>query len=119
MKGDVLDGRALVMAEADTVATALEDLAAGDRLDDADPPLTVAEDVPFGHTLALVDVAAGDIVRKYGEAIGEATEPIARGEWVHTHNCESARGRGDRATVESEDEVPAASGGSESAGDDR
>ncbi|WP_135362712.1 UxaA family hydrolase [Halosimplex halophilum] len=97
MKGEVLDGTALVMAPEDNVATALEDLDAGDRLADADPPVTVAEEVPFGHKVALVDIDAGDPVRKYGEVIGEATEPIAAGEWVHTHNCESRRGRGDRA----------------------
>ncbi|MFB6141290.1 MAG: UxaA family hydrolase [Halosimplex sp.] len=99
MKGEVFDGRALVMADEDTVATALEDLAAGDRLADADPPLAVAEDVPFGHTVALVDHDAGETVRKYGEVIGEASVDIARGEWVHTHNCESTRGRGDRAVA--------------------
>lgn len=96
MNGTVLDGRALVMADDDTVATALADLEPGDRLDDADPSVTVAESVPFGHTVALVDVDAGDPIRKYGECIGEATEPVGRGEWVHTHNCNSRRGRGDR-----------------------
>jgi altronate dehydratase small subunit len=97
MKGQVLDGTALVMAPEDNVATALEDLDPGDRLADADPAVTVADEVPFGHKVALVDIPAGDPVRKYGEVIGEATEPIAAGEWVHTHNCESRRGRGDRA----------------------
>ncbi|WP_436923727.1 UxaA family hydrolase [Halosimplex amylolyticum] len=100
MKGDVLDGRALLMAAEDNVATALEDIEAGDRLDDADPPLTVAEEIPFGHKVALVDVDAGETVRKYGEVIGEASEDVARGEWVHTHNCESTRGRGDRAVTD-------------------
>ncbi|WP_436929750.1 UxaA family hydrolase [Halosimplex halobium] len=99
MKGEVLDGTALVMADDDTVATALEDLDEGDRLADADPPVTVAEEVPFGHKVALADIAAGEPVRKYGEVVGEASEPIARGEWVHTHNCESTRGRGDRAAA--------------------
>ncbi|WP_123537210.1 UxaA family hydrolase [Halosimplex salinum] len=102
MKGEVLDGRALLMADDDTVATALEDLEAGDRLADADPPLTVSEEIPFGHKVALTDIEAGERVRKYGEVVGEASESIARGEWVHTHNCESLRGRGDRAAVERE-----------------
>ncbi|QLH84262.1 UxaA family hydrolase [Halosimplex pelagicum] len=111
MKGEVLDGCALVMADDDTVATALEDLDEGDRLDDADPPVVVAEEVPFGHKVALVDIDAGDPVRKYDEVIGEATESIERGEWVHTHNCESTRGRGDRAAETTADEP----GGGESA----
>lgn len=112
MKGRILDERALVMADEDTVATALTDLEAGDRLTDADPPLTVTEAVPFGHKIALTDMAAGETVRKYGEVIGEASVSIARGAWVHTHNCDSTRGRGDQhATAGVRD-----SGGSEDGG---
>ena len=108
MKGNVLDERALVMAEDDNVATALTDLEAGERLTEADPPLTVAEAVPFGHKVALVDVEAGETVQKYGEVIGEASESIGRGAWVHTHNCESTRGRGDQdaATASMEGATP-------------
>lgn len=103
MKGTVLDDVALRMADDDTVATALADLSAGDVLDDADPPLELREDVPFGHKVALVDHEAGDAVCKYGEVVGEATTAIPHGAWVHTHNCESRRGRGDRpATAEGE-----------------
>lgn len=100
MKGDVLDDVALRMGEGDTVATALADLDEGRRLTDVDPVVTLAEPVSFGHKVALVDHAPGDAVRKYGEVIGEATERIDRGEWVHTHNCASRRGRGDRAVAE-------------------
>lgn len=96
MKGTVLDEQALVMADDDNVATALTDLEAGERLTEADPPLTVAEAVPFGHKVALVDIEAGETVRKYGEVIGVASVSIDRGAWVHTHNCESTRGRGDQ-----------------------
>ena len=39
---------------------------------------------------------------KYGEIIGQATEQIDPGEWVHTHNCKSTRGRGDIAEDETE-----------------
>ncbi|WP_415382795.1 UxaA family hydrolase [Halosimplex sp. TS25] len=113
MKGEVLDGRALLMATEDNVATALEDLEPGDRLGDADPPLSVADEIPFGHKVALADVDAGETVRKYGEVIGEASEDVARGEWVHTHNCESTRGRGDRAAAAASAETDES--GSESA----
>lgn len=99
MKGIVLDEAVLRMADDDTVGTALADLDQGRRIDDADPPLAVAADVAFGHKVALVDHDAGDPVRKYGEVIGEVTEAVARGEWVHTHNCESRRGRGDRSVA--------------------
>ncbi|QLH79375.1 UxaA family hydrolase [Halosimplex rubrum] len=119
MKGELLNERALVMAPEDTVATALADLDAGERLDDADPSVTVAEEVPFGHKVALADLDVGETVRKYGEVIGEATEPIAAGEWVHTHNCESTRGRGDRAAAATGDGAAAADGDAGHAGDGR
>ncbi|MFB6173482.1 MAG: UxaA family hydrolase [Halobacteriales archaeon] len=97
MKGEVLDGVLLLMAEGDTAATALEDLPEGYGIEAGDCSLELAEDVPFGHKVALVRHERGDEVRKYGEAIGRATAPIDPGDWVHTHNVESIRGRGDLA----------------------
>lgn len=105
MKGTVLDSAALVMHLDDTVATALEDLAAGRRFDlDDDATVEIVEDVPFGHKFALDDHDVGDEVRKYGQVIGRATEPTAAGAWIHTHNCESLRGRGDLAATEKREE---------------
>ncbi len=34
-------------------------------------------------------------VYKYGESIGRATQEIKSGDYVHVHNVESERGRGD------------------------
>lgn len=83
---------AIELDETDTVVTVLEDAEAGDVVGDDGAP-ELAESVPFGHKVALVDHEPGDEVRKYGEIIGVATEPIEPGEWVHTHNCDSARGK--------------------------
>lgn len=102
MKGAVLDGLGLHMAEADNVVTAIADLETGTEISSDDATVELAEDVPFGHKVALVPIEPGDTVVKYGEPIGEAVEPIDPGEWVHTHNCESARGRGDRDASEGE-----------------
>jgi len=52
--------------------------------------------------VALVPFEPGDAVVKYGEVIGQATESIEPGDWVHTHNAESRRGRGDVAAAEEE-----------------
>ena len=49
-------------------------------------PVTVSTDIPSGHKVALREVPAGDLVRKYGHVIGVATAPIAVGEHVHVHN---------------------------------
>lgn len=43
-------------------------------------------DVPAGHKLALRDLKAGELVIKYGFPIGELTENVAAGGWVHSHN---------------------------------
>lgn len=97
MNGEVLDDAAIVLHGDDTVATALDDLSAGRALEHGGREVTLAEDVPFGHKFALVAHDAGDTVRKYGEVIGRATSVVEPGEHVHTHNCESTRGRGDLA----------------------
>jgi hypothetical protein len=42
--------------------------------------------------MALHDVAAGAVVRKYGQPIGIATQPIRAGEHVHSHNLAVGEG---------------------------
>ena len=42
--------------------------------------------IPAGHKVAVRGHAAGEPVRRYGQIIGFATEAIAPGQWVHTHN---------------------------------
>jgi altronate dehydratase small subunit len=97
MKGDVVGDAALVMQADDTVATALDDLPEGRELEVDSGTITIAEPVRFGHKVALRSVPEGAPVRKYGEVIGTADRDIESGEWVHTHNCRSTRGRGDIA----------------------
>jgi len=95
MKGEVLDGAALRMTPEDTVATALDDLEAGHRLSVEGRTVELVDEVPFGHKFALQPIAAGEEITKYGYVIGRATEDIEPGTWVHVHNVESTRGRGD------------------------
>ena len=45
-----------------------------------------------GHKYALTDIRAGENVIKYGCPIGHATEDIAAGEHVHTHNLKTNLG---------------------------
>ncbi|AHG87916.1 D-galactarate dehydratase/Altronate hydrolase domain protein [Gemmatirosa kalamazoonensis] len=70
----------------DDVAVAVRPLAAGTRVDVPGASVTLAEDVPAGHKIALRDIAAGEAVVKYGMPIGAATAPIAAGAWIHSHN---------------------------------
>ena len=43
--------------------------------------------IPPGHKVAARAHAVGEPIRRYGQIIGFATEAIAPGDWVHTHNC--------------------------------
>ena len=86
----------------DNVGTAvLEPISAGDSVasngERSDIQLTARADIAYGHKIALLDIAAGATVLKYGLSIGSATRDIRAGDHVHTHNVESNRGRGDLA----------------------
>ena len=77
---------------ADNVATLLADAEPGKvaLVGETDlPSVRVTERVALGHKVALRPIAAGEAVVKYGVTIGLATEDIAVGRWIHTHNCRS------------------------------
>ena len=42
--------------------------------------------IPPGHKVAVRDIEAGAPVRRYGQIIGFASQPIRRGQHVHVHN---------------------------------
>ncbi|MCW3840751.1 altronate dehydratase family protein [Micromonospora yasonensis] len=48
--------------------------------------LTLRTGVPAGHKVALRDLAAGTLVRKYGQVIGRTLTDVRAGEHVHVHN---------------------------------
>ncbi len=66
----------------DTVAILVNEggLRAGTRFDSG---LTLIEDVPEAHKVALVDIRAGEPILRYGSVIGYAERDIPRGSWVH------------------------------------
>jgi altronate dehydratase len=85
----------LVISDRDNVATALETLEPGRRLDIRGTIVVVQEAVPSGHKVALTSIREGEAVIKYGSPIGLASAEIPAGAHVHTHNVASTRGRGD------------------------
>ncbi len=44
--------------------------------------LRLVEQIPQGHKVALADIGEGEVIRRYGEVIGRAAAPIAKGSWV-------------------------------------
>ena len=66
----------------DTVAIIVNEgsLPAGTRFDSG---LTLVDDVPEAHKVALVDIEAGAPILRYGSVIGYAERAIVKGSWVH------------------------------------
>lgn len=91
------EGSALRLKDDDDVAVALRPLASGETVRFSGELVTVGDAIPTGHKFATRPIAAGALIRKYGQVIGRATEPIAAGRHVHVHNVEGTRGRGDLA----------------------
>lgn len=88
---------AIQLSADDNVAVARHSIEAGAQITLAGASLTVLDAIPSGHKVALQAIAAGAIVRKYGQPIGVATVDIAVGEHVHVHNVGMVSSAGDLA----------------------
>ena len=66
----------------DNVAVAIRAVAEGEIVNG----VRVTENITPGHKIALRDLEVGEPVIKYGFPIGVATQRIAKGSWVHSHN---------------------------------
>ncbi len=90
----------MVMKDKDNVAVCLAEKKAGETVQFSaagkDHRVTLLDEIPFAHKFALADIDKGEAVIKYGEVIGLASAPIKTGQWVHVHNIESVRARGDK-----------------------
>ena len=68
----------------DNVVTATRALAANAEVEG----IATTALVPSGHKVATMAIAQGEAVRKYAQVIGYASQDIAAGDHVHTHNTE-------------------------------
>jgi altronate hydrolase len=82
--------KVLRLHPADHVAVATQLLAPGETIPVGQDEVRVRQAIPPGHKVALQPVEQGGYVYKYGQIIGQATSPIAPGDWVHTHNLANA-----------------------------
>jgi len=78
------NGAVIRLNPADNVAVSVSALKPGDAVNG----LTVHDEVPRGHKIALQNIAAGEPVRKYAQIIGYASKQIVEGEHVHLQNLE-------------------------------
>lgn len=83
---------AYVIHADDDVAVATQAIALGAVVQAGGASVTAATDIARGHKIALRAVAPGAPVKKYGFPIGRATQAIAPGDHVHSHNLKTALG---------------------------
>ncbi|MBL8190235.1 MAG: UxaA family hydrolase, partial [Acidobacteria bacterium] len=78
----------LVLNAKDNVGVARLPISEGREIvvNEQNDKVSARETILPGHKLALRPIAKGSLIHKYGETIGKATEDIAAGAWVHTHN---------------------------------
>ncbi|MFC7399245.1 UxaA family hydrolase [Chelatococcus sp. GCM10030263] len=74
--------RTIRLNMADNVVVAVDPIEPGAVVEG----VAAANRVPRGHKMAVVPIAEGEPVRKFGQIIGFASKPVAPGEWVHEHN---------------------------------
>jgi altronate dehydratase small subunit len=88
----------ILINEADNVATAIVELPEGDvgryLAQGRIVEIVITENIPKYHKFAVRDILKNDLVRKYGEVIGQAVHAIGKGSHVHVHNIISP---GDKA----------------------
>lgn len=77
---------ALVLSPVDNVAVLKRGLHPGDVLVGNSFNISVEQEIPSGHKIALAEIKEGAPIRKYGQFIGSAGMLIHRGQHVHTHN---------------------------------
>ena len=88
-----MQSNALKVSENDNVAIAAQLIGKGDQVVvNGEQLFEAAEDIELGHKIALVPIATGEKVFRYGEPIVQATRAIGRGEWVHVHNTQPVPG---------------------------
>jgi (2R)-sulfolactate sulfo-lyase subunit alpha len=92
-----LSHKFLVHHQGDHVGVAVVDIDAGERVqgvfmdDNSTIEVEAKGDVPLGHKIAITELEADAPVLKYGIKIGTAPQGFALGDYVHTHNLQSAR----------------------------
>lgn len=83
------DAAVILLAAEDNVVVARRNVTAGEAVAIDGDTVVARADLPLGHKMARRVIATGEIVVKYGMAIGAAAADIEAGDWVHLHNMKS------------------------------
>lgn len=79
----------IILSKKDSVAVALTDLTAGSTHTVNNLEVTLLDNIPFGHKVAIYDLEENENIIKYGQPIGHAKCPIKKGQHIHTHNLKT------------------------------
>lgn len=82
--------------EKDNLVTCLRPISKGETVTLDGKTYVAASDIPKFHKMSVATIKKGEFCYKYGEIIGVALEDLNPGDYVHVHNLESTRGRGDK-----------------------
>lgn len=78
------------MNNEDNCATSLTEIPENEKIEiSINKTIQINQKIPFGHKFALEVIKKGELVKKYGQIIGIATEDIKPGDWIHVHNLKS------------------------------
>lgn len=82
--------------EKDNLVTCLRPISKGEAVTLDGKTYVATSDIPKFHKMSVATIKKGEFCYKYGEVIGVALEDLKPGDYVHVHNLESTRGRGDK-----------------------
>ena len=93
---------AMIIEKGDNVAICLEKVEKGESVrlmlnGKMGRTLKANQAIPYIHKICVKPLKKGEHCMKYGLSIGVASRDIQVGDYIHVHNIESARGRGDLA----------------------
>ena len=92
-----MEARALRIHPADDVAVLLSPaIAAGTRIVVNGTEYRTDGPIATGHKIALRNLAAGEVVRKFGQPFARTTTTVSAGGWLHTHNATTMLGGNDQ-----------------------
>jgi predicted RecA/RadA family phage recombinase len=88
-----MEYKAIKTSAGDNVAIAVQPVPEGKTVTIPDSGQVVTnQEIPLGHKIALVPIAKGADIIRYGEVICTAAEDIKPGDWIHVHNTISEVG---------------------------
>ncbi len=83
------DPRLILLADGDSVLVLRARIDADEVIRVEGYRVRITQTLGMGHKIARMALQPGQKVLKYGAPIGSASQPIAVGDHVHTHNLKS------------------------------